>query len=380
MTFRLLNLGCGDRYHPDWVNVDFHSSNPSVLAHDLKGKLPFKDDSFDVVYHSHLQEHLPKKNVPMLFHECFRILKPGGIIRVVVPDLEQIVRIYLELLERSLNDDPVAQTRYDWILLELIDQIARNESGGDMIKYWMQRPMPAEDFVIARVGSEAISVINHVRNSEHNNSSGETSSADNEEYETIGKFRSSGEVHQWMYDRYSVRTLFQNAGFEEIRQCNADESTIPNFNDYLLDRESDGSVRKPDSLFMEAKKPVHENETDRAERLERVHRLDAQLIESASGRAEKHGIIYELEAQLRKSEADRADRLRVIHQLQAQLQELHAAYAAQEDAFYKMRAELRACMDGLTLRSEVIQKMESSFSWKTTAPLRWLGRHLRSML
>jgi SAM-dependent methyltransferase len=370
MTLRLLNLGCGDRYHPDWVNVDFHSSNPAVLAHDLKEKLPFKDDFFDVVYHSHVQEHLPKFYVPMLFHECFRILKPGGIIRLVVPDLEQIVHIYLELLERALNGDPVAQTRYDWIMLELIDQIARNEPGGEMMKYWMQSPMPAEDFVIARVGSEAVSVINKLRNPEKNKRSGGTSSADNEDYETIGKFRSSGEVHQWMYDRYSVRTLLQNAGFEDIKQCNADESTIQNFNAYFLDIEPDGSIRKPDSLFMEAQKPVHENETDRAERLERVHSLDAQLKESTAGRADKHGIIHELEDQLRKSEADRAERLKVIHQLQAQLLELHAAYAAQEDAFYKMKAELKANFD-------VIQKIKSSFSCKATAPLRWLGRHLR---
>ncbi len=58
-SMKLLNLGCGDRYHPDWINVDLHSSNPKVLANYLKEILPFEDDFFDVVYHSHVQEHLP---------------------------------------------------------------------------------------------------------------------------------------------------------------------------------------------------------------------------------------------------------------------------------------------------------------------------------
>ncbi len=50
-------------------------------------------------------------------------------------------------------------------MLELLDQIARNQTGGEMLKYWMQNPMPAEDFVIARVGSEALTMINQFRNS-----------------------------------------------------------------------------------------------------------------------------------------------------------------------------------------------------------------------
>jgi hypothetical protein len=58
-----------------------------------------------------------------------------------------------------------------------------------------------------------------------------------------------------MYDRYSLGVLLRNTGFQDIRVCRADESFIPNFNEYLLDLEADGSIRKPDSLFMEAQKP-----------------------------------------------------------------------------------------------------------------------------
>jgi len=67
-------------------------------------------------------------------------------------------------------------------------------------------------------------------------------------------FRISGEMHQWIYDRYSLSKLPQEAGFTDIKVCRANESAIPNFNSYLLDIEPDGKVRKPDSLFMEARK------------------------------------------------------------------------------------------------------------------------------
>jgi hypothetical protein len=71
----------------------------------------------------------------------------------------------------------------------------------------------------------------------------------------IAKFRESGEIHQWMYDRFSLSRLLRQAGFAEDRVCAAGQSGIPNFNSYGLDLTADGAVRKPDSLFMEAAKP-----------------------------------------------------------------------------------------------------------------------------
>jgi hypothetical protein len=68
----------------------------------------------------------------------------------------------------------------------------------------------------------------------------------------LSQFRVSGEIHQWMYDRYSLSKLLAETGFSNIRQCKADESDIPNFRSYLLDTEENGMIRKPDSLFIEA--------------------------------------------------------------------------------------------------------------------------------
>ena len=254
---RLLNLGCGNRYHPNWTNVDFRSTGEGVIAHNLTEGLPFENNSFDVVYHSHLLEHFPKSHALFFLNQCFRVLKSGGIIRVVVPDLEQIVKLYLSSLEKSLMGDEEARKRYEWIMLELFDQIVRNVSGGEMLKYWKQDSMPAESFVIERMGSEVLNVITNIRNYKNRyieNPKEKSLSTP----QKIGEFRLSGEIHQWMYDRYSLEVLLREVGFKDVKVCLADESQILNFNSYLLDIESDGAVRKPDSLFMEGMKNINE--------------------------------------------------------------------------------------------------------------------------
>ena len=69
----------------------------------------------------------------------------------------------------------------------------------------------------------------------------------------IGQFRLGGEIHQWMYDRYSLSELLSQVGFTEIKVCSAFESEIQTWETYQLDV-INGEVRKPDSLFMEARK------------------------------------------------------------------------------------------------------------------------------
>jgi len=257
----MLNLGCGKSYHSDWINMDIKSSGSDVIAHNLFHGIPYADHSVDVVYHSHVLEHMPKQFAPVFIQECFRVLKKGGIIRVVVPDLEQIVREYIKNLEQALNDDDEqAGNQYEWIMLELYDQTVRNQSGGAMLDYWKQNPMPAETYIFDRCGREAMDAVMLLR--KHNVP--QTPSQDllvqamtkpNEQILLqMAKFRISGEVHHWMYDRYSLRCLLKNVGFSDIQVCRADQSNIANFNSYFIDTDQSGKTHKPDSLFMEARK------------------------------------------------------------------------------------------------------------------------------
>ena len=66
-----------------------------------------------------------------------------------------------------------------------------------------------------------------------------------------GVFRSQGEIHQWMYDRYSLRRLLEQAGFKNVQVKIAFESQITDWEKFDLDG-SNGILRKPDSLFVEA--------------------------------------------------------------------------------------------------------------------------------
>ena len=64
-----------------------------------------------------------------------------------------------------------------------------------------------------------------------------------------------GERHKWAYDRYSLNKLLESCGFKDIRIMAYNESLIPNFNNYLLDINEDGSAYKGvSSLYMECRK------------------------------------------------------------------------------------------------------------------------------
>ena len=89
-----LHLGCGSNILPDFFNIDiqdFSGIDEVALVFPLK----FKTNSFDVVYASHLLEHLKGDKLEIL-KEWTRVLKPGGILRLSVPDFEKIIKIYLQ--------------------------------------------------------------------------------------------------------------------------------------------------------------------------------------------------------------------------------------------------------------------------------------------
>ena len=82
-----------------------------ILSHDLRKPLPFKDGSLCAIYGSHVLEHLYLDEADELLKECFRTLEPGGVLRLVVPDLRSMVSTYLahetpEQLTQSTNVTP----------------------------------------------------------------------------------------------------------------------------------------------------------------------------------------------------------------------------------------------------------------------------------
>jgi predicted SAM-dependent methyltransferase len=282
---KCLNLGCGSRFHPAWTNVDFVAADPAVLSHDLRQGVPFPDEEFDVVYHSHVLEHFTQPHARVFLRECLRVLKPGGTVRVAVPDLERIAKTYLGALERAAAGDGRGRADYEWMMLELFDQTVRESAGGEMAAYLGRDGLPNQEFVVERVGREAKQLIESAARSRAVRApQAEAAPAGSRrtvlgrlrriigdrgarrealvrrllgaEYELLelGRFRRGGEIHLWMYDHYSLSRVLTEAGFSRAQAVGAAESRIPGWSDYHLDTEPDGTVCKPDSLFMEASK------------------------------------------------------------------------------------------------------------------------------
>jgi predicted SAM-dependent methyltransferase len=268
-----LNLGCGERFHPDWVNIDLTANRTGVISHDLAKGIPFQSNHADAVYLAAVFEHIRREDAAPFLREIHRVLKPGGIVRVAVPDLEKICRLYLEKLEASATGDNQAVHDYDWIVLEMLDQMVRETSGGSMLGYLKQRPLPNEQFVVDRIGDEGRKLIDQIRKqppaakktfsqrvraiarAARDRLLKIVAGRKNARAFAIGRFRLSGEVHHWMYDRFSLARALTAAGFCDPAIRSAEESAIPDWNRYCLDVQSDGTINKPDLLFMEAIKP-----------------------------------------------------------------------------------------------------------------------------
>lgn len=82
-----LNLGAGFMQRPGYTNIDFYP-HPSVdIVHDLREGIPFPDNSVDEVMSHHFLDYLDYPQAAKLLAECYRVLKPGGIVRHCVNDL-----------------------------------------------------------------------------------------------------------------------------------------------------------------------------------------------------------------------------------------------------------------------------------------------------
>lgn len=88
-----LHLGCGSLYKEGWVNVDLAGTRVD-LAWDLSRPLPFAPGSVDAIFHEHLLEHLTYARGLELNRRCRALLRPGGVLRIGVPDAGAALHAY----------------------------------------------------------------------------------------------------------------------------------------------------------------------------------------------------------------------------------------------------------------------------------------------
>lgn len=109
-VYKKYNLGCGTHIYQGYLNIGYWSNlehgglykdlngtkNTYMLNHDLTQGIPAEDNSLELVYHSHMLEHLSYTEGIEFMRECYRVLKPGAKMRILVPDLGLWIKAYTE--------------------------------------------------------------------------------------------------------------------------------------------------------------------------------------------------------------------------------------------------------------------------------------------
>jgi SAM-dependent methyltransferase len=180
-----LNIGCGDVCPDDWHNIDASMSlriskipligrsvlsltgapnwSHSVKYGDIVKGLPNKHDFCQLIFACHVLEHLSIHDFQHAMKNIYSCLKPGGIFRIIVPDLEQYISIYIN-------------NRAD-------DKLSHTASHAFMINTWLGHRGSRSSFV-----SRLLEGFSNSR-------------------------------HQWMWDEPSLLAEFTQYGFGNIRRC-----------------------------------------------------------------------------------------------------------------------------------------------------------------
>ena len=216
-----LNLGCGSVRPEGWINTD-SSLNANLQRIPLIGKLvtrlfksvkydssnmfymnlnkkwgKYKDGSVDVVYASHLFEHLTLKSADLFLKESYRCLKPGGVIRLVVPDLHKICKKYLDEYEGG-KEDPTE------FIMWAINMHREGQYGNDIS--WLKK--------------------------------------------MILEWQGYPHQHKYMYDDKSLSKKIEENGFSDILSLEYGNSS------YVADiKDVEGTAESYLSVYIEAKKP-----------------------------------------------------------------------------------------------------------------------------
>lgn len=188
-----LHIGCGGNHLVGWLNTELCPRGDEIFL-DATKPFPFADHTFTAVYSEHMIEHIPYANAVDMVRECFRVLRPGGALRLVTPDLAFL----RALLDGS--SDPRREAYFEFYQ-------RHNRLTGPF---------------------NATHLVNHF-------------------------VRAWG--HQFIYDAETLTRLLGDAGFQDVATRELTRSTVPEFNNIAkLDRMPDGFLEM-ESLTVEARKP-----------------------------------------------------------------------------------------------------------------------------
>ncbi len=101
---RRVHLGSGDHRIAGWINVDLDPAMAVELAADLRRSIPLRTASVDVIHSEDFLEHIEKEAGEAALRECHRVLRSGGVMRLLTPDLRALIdEIYVRRDPRHLR-------------------------------------------------------------------------------------------------------------------------------------------------------------------------------------------------------------------------------------------------------------------------------------
>lgn len=103
----LLHIGNGDQHDDRYINIDARPlSNVHIVTNKIHKLNMFKDNNVDLIYVCHIMEHIKIYDLQLVLNEFRRVLKPGGVLRISVPDFDKIINIY------NNNNDDLHSVKY----------------------------------------------------------------------------------------------------------------------------------------------------------------------------------------------------------------------------------------------------------------------------
>jgi SAM-dependent methyltransferase len=94
--FRRMNWGSGEWAEPGWINSDLKEGPGVDIACDIRDGLPLEASSLDYIVSHHALVEIPMSEIVLVLKELRRVLKPGGVLRLGLPDLQNAIRAYQE--------------------------------------------------------------------------------------------------------------------------------------------------------------------------------------------------------------------------------------------------------------------------------------------
>jgi SAM-dependent methyltransferase len=221
---RKLQIGAGENPLAGWLNTDLEPVSSAIIHLDALEPFPFADKLFDHIFSEHMIEHIPYRGGLSMLNECFRVLKPGGRIRIATPNIEQIAG----LCSPELDDQQKAYVRWSMDHLGLYEP--RASEFQKRRPEWALEAKHLQEYFPNEEEDPACFVVNNF-------------------------FRSYG--HQFLYNPATLRAALKAAGFDDVEQCEPGESDEEELRGIETHGQHIGeTVNRFETMVLEATRPA----------------------------------------------------------------------------------------------------------------------------